>query len=234
MKITRLRALGLLVAAMFIAGHAHGDVDLRVEAWPRTEPVDVFVRVSANGDSITGLTADDFTVTLDGAPLDQFTLTLPPSQDSTQRLSIVIVMRDDRFAPSESYSALIEQLKIGDLVSIVKYWGDIESPRYGGILLLPFTEIDGGPGSDQLNEFIAARPPFDPSGSRYTLFDGLLAGLTEFATASATLPEGPKAIVTVGCCGGLPSLSEVIAAANAGSIPIFNAGILNGTHIQTS
>ena len=45
-----------------------------------------------------------------------------------------------------------------------------------------------------------------------------------FQTPAVNLPEGPRAILTTSEGGGRQSLSDVIAAANAESIPLFNAG----------
>ena len=58
----------------------------------------------------------------------------------------------------------------------------------------------------------------------------MTAALSEFETASATLPDGPKVIVTLNCCGGSQGLSDVIASANAGGIAIFNTGHADWAH----
>ncbi len=106
----------------------------------------------------------------------------------------------------------------------MKYWGDIERFRFGGVSVLPFTEIDGGPGSEQVNNFLQEQPPFNQLGYSRYLSDGLITAVSQFETVSATLPEGPKAIVTVECCADSRNLSDVIAGANAGDAAIFDIG----------
>ena len=126
--------------------------------------------------------------------------------------------------PTPSFARFVDQLSVGDLVSVVKYWGDIERFRFGGVSVLPFTEIDGGPGSEQVNNFLQEQPPFNQLGYSRYLSDGLITAVSQFETVSATLPEGPKAIVTVECCADSRNLSDVIAGANAGDAAIFDIG----------
>ena len=217
-------ALLLLLGSTLIATPGHAEVGLRVESQPIAAPIDAYVRVTAGGVPVTGLTPADFTVTLDGAPVEQFALTLPPRQDSTQKVSVVIVIREDRYYPTPGFKSLIRQLRIGAFVSVVKYWGDIEQYRFGGLSVLPFTELDDGSGTEQVNNFIRAQPAFNQLGTRHSLVDGLIAALSEFEAASATLPDGPKVIVTLDCCVGSTRLSDLVASANAGGIAIFNTG----------
>ncbi len=224
-RIRIASALLLLPGSALIAMPGHAEVGLRVESKQIAAPIDAYVRVTAGGDSVTGLTAADFAVTLDGAPVEQFTLTLPPSQDSTQKVSVVIVIKEDQYFPTPTFSRIVGQLGIGDFVSVVKYWGDVEITRFGGLSVLPFTELDDGPSTRQVKDFIRDQPAFGQSGYPRFLFDGLIAALSQFETASATLPDGPKVIVTLDCCSGRNiSLSDVIASANAGGIAIFNTG----------
>jgi hypothetical protein len=213
-------ALSLLFAGTLIALPGQAEVGLRVESHPISAPIDAYVRVTEGTEPVTGLTPADFAVTLDGAPVD-FTLTLPPNQDSSQKVSVVIVINNSEFAPTRDYSPLIAQLALGDFVSVVKYAADFDISRLGGLWVLPFTEIDDGPGLDQIQDFIQDRQQLTSTGGRF-LFEGLMEGISQMAAASATLPEGPKAIATVECCGGRVSLSQVVASANANSIPIFD------------
>ena len=60
----RRAALALLLIAG--SGAAGADVSLRVEGRPSTGPIEAFVRVTDNGNPVTGLTASDFTVKIDG------------------------------------------------------------------------------------------------------------------------------------------------------------------------
>lgn len=212
----------LLLGTTAIALPGRAEVGLRVEPHPIEAPIDAYVRVTAGGEAVTGLTANDFAVTLDGQAVENFSLTLPPNQDSAQKVSVVIVLRNNEFGPPRDFSPLVEQLDVGDFVSVVKFAADFDNPRRGGLWVLPFTEVDDGPGSDQIQSFIEEPQQLTQSGGRF-FFDGLMEGMSQIETASATLPEGPKAIVTEACCGGRGiSLSEVVARANAGSIPIFN------------
>ena len=120
-------ALLLLLGSTLIAMPGHAEVGLRVESQPIAAPIDAYVRVTAGGDPVTGLTPADFTVTLDGAPVEQFALTLPPSQDSTQKVSVVIVIEGGPVLPDASrFNRFVRQLRLGAFVSVVKYWGDFE------------------------------------------------------------------------------------------------------------
>ena len=213
-------ALLLLSGSTLIAMPGNAEVGLRVESQPIGAPIDAYVWVTEGSEPVAGLTPADFAVTLDGAPVE-FALTLPPSQDSAQKVSVVIVINNSESAPTRDFSPLLEQLAIGDFVSVVKYASDVDILRRGGLWVLPLTEIDDGPGLAQIQDFIQDRQPLKLTGARF-LFEGLIEGMSQMAAASATLPDGPKAIVTVECCGGRRSLSDVVAMANAGSVAIFN------------
>ncbi len=94
MPRSRLSALWLLLATVFVAVPAWAEVELRVEAQPISDPIQAFVTVTdANGDLVAGLTAADFAVTLDGVPvvIQPSDLTLPPSQDPNQKVSVIFV-----------------------------------------------------------------------------------------------------------------------------------------------
>lgn len=211
----------VLLGTIAIAVPAHAEVGLRVQPHPIEAPIDAFVRVTEGGEPVAGLTPADFSVTLDGAPVE-YALTLPPNQDSAQKVSVVIVMRQSQAGPEGDFSPLIDQLDVGDFVSVVKFAAVFDNPRLGGLWVLPFTEIDDGPGSAQILSFIQESHNLTAIGGRF-FFDGLMEGMSQFEMASATLPEGPKAIVTTACCGGPRfSLSEVVARANAGGVSIFN------------
>ena len=217
------RSLLALATAGFIVCTARADIELRVESRPIVQPIDAYVLVTDGESPIAGLTAGDFSITLDGTALAEFEFSLPPSQDPSQSVSIVVVAQADDYPPASVYTALIDALDVGDHVSVVKYQGDIEVFRSGGVEILPFTQVDGGAGSDALKEFLQSR--LSPSvGPPVFFYEALLAGLGEFARPSVSLPDGPEAIVAIGTGGGRNSLSEVIALANANSIPILNVG----------
>jgi hypothetical protein len=224
-RLNRIASAFLILAGNLAAAlPGHADVGLRVESRPIEAPIDAYVRVTEEDESVTGLTADDFAVTLDGQAVEEFSLTLPPSQDSAQKVSVAIVIRADAYWPSAAYVGFVDELEIGDFVSVVKYWGEPEFARIGEVWALPFTELDDGPGTEEVIAFIEDSPQPGIFGAQF-LYDGLMEALSQYEAASATLPEGPKAIVTVDCCGGRrQSLSDLIARANAGSTAIFDIG----------
>ncbi len=97
-----LPALLLLAAALF-AGPARAGVALRVEATPISDPIQAFVTVTdATGAPVGGLGASDFTVTLDGTAVRQPGFTLPPTQDPSQKVSVVFVMDYSQSVQSRS------------------------------------------------------------------------------------------------------------------------------------
>ena len=51
-----------------------------------------------------------------------------------------------------------------------------------------------------------------------------MRGLAQFRRPPATLPAGPKAILTLGGGGARPSRAHAIASANTTSIPISDVG----------
>ena len=202
---------------------ARADIDLRVESRPIVQAIEAYVLVTDGESPIAGLAAGDFSITLDGMALAEYEFSLPPSQDPSQNVSIVVVAQTARFPSASVYNALIDELDVGDYVSVVKYQGDIEMSRSGGVEILAFTQVDGGAGSDALRAFLQSSLS-QSFGRPVFFYQALLAGVGEFERPAASLPDGPKAIVTAADGGGFNSLSEVIASANANSIPIFNVG----------
>ena len=89
------------------------------------------------------MTAGVFSITLDGTALAESEFSLPPGQDPSQNVSLVLVARTSPFSSAPDYIALIDKLDVGDYVSVVKYRGDIETPRSGELEILPFTQVDG-------------------------------------------------------------------------------------------
>ena len=156
--ISRQRAcahsLIALVTAGFMVCTARADIDLRVESRPIVQAIDAYVLVTDGESPIAGLAAGDFSITLDGMELKELEFSLPPSQDPSQSVSIVVVAQADDYPPASVYTALIDALDVGDHVSVVKYQGDIEMSRSGGVEILPFTQVDGGAGSAALKEFL--------------------------------------------------------------------------------
>ncbi len=93
-KLVAKPARAVLILFIGIAP-AWADVEVRVEARPVSDPVQIFVKVTdANGDPVPGLTASDFTIREDGTTLiaADLDLTLPPSLDPNQHVSVVFAM----------------------------------------------------------------------------------------------------------------------------------------------
>jgi len=232
MSIRDVGSALLLMAAAFVAGPAQATVDLRVEARPIGDPLQAFVTVTSGTPPapVTGLTAADFTVTLDGVsvPIAQSDLTLPPSQDSNQKVSVVFamdytssVLADHRAAMEGAVSDFIDAMNIGDFAAILKFNNDS-----GAVVVQTFIEIDDGLANDlQLKAAVAADFPGDGSN----ILDATQRAVEEFA-ALPSLPAGPKAVILV--TDGIDTHStstegEVIGVANDNSIPIFTVGVGN-------
>src|SRR5262245_66292495 len=85
----------LALLAALAAGPAVGEVDLRVEGRPPTDPIQIFVRVRNGNVPVTGLDIGDFSIRIDnGQPIQLLPeyLTLPPSEDPNQHVSVVFTM----------------------------------------------------------------------------------------------------------------------------------------------
>jgi hypothetical protein len=223
-----LRSLVLVAAAVFSSGHARADIDLRVESWPNTDPIEAFVRVTDVDGPVTGLVTSDFAVTLDGTPLSSFISSLPPDQDPAQSLSIVFVI-DETFESDAIHNAVtdfINQMSVGDVAAIVRFRRDPEVNRGPLPAVQPFTPIDAGAGTSLLIDFLAT--PITPSPVPL-LFPAMMMAIDQFMTPSLLLPNGPKAIILIGngARSICPSQSDVVAHANANGIPIFTVGIGN-------
>jgi VWFA-related protein len=228
-KRSRLSARWLLLATVFAAVPAGADVELRVEAQPIADPIQAFVTVTdVNGDPVAGLTAADFTVTLDGVPvvIQPSDLTLPPAQDPDQKVSVVFAMdfstsatRLARAALQDAVIAFIDAMNDGDFAAIVKFNGEL-----GASIVQPFVAIDHGTNSAAL----AAVVMEDYPGSGTNIYDALQLSLEHFITPPNPLPPGPKAVILVS--DGLETTSvatqsSVISLANDNSIPIFTIGV---------
>lgn len=222
----------LMLAAILFANTARADVALRVEARPIADPIEAFVTVTdTNGDPVPGLTAADFTVTLDGVdvPLTDITFTLPTSQDPNQKVSVVIAMD---FSPSLQDAGLedmqnavisfINSMSPGDFAAIVKF-NDSNPDRAS--VVQPFTEIDdGGAGDSALISAVMAPYP----GSGTNILDAIDVSIDHFNSPPAPLPDGPKAVIVVTDGGENQSevtRTEVIDSANGSSIPVFTIGV---------
>jgi hypothetical protein len=210
------------------AGAARSEVDLRIEAWPRTAPIRAFARVTEGDEPAAGLARTDFEVTLDGQPIGAFELLLPAALDSVQSLSIVYVQADGR-AMEEAIPAVM-QMDAGDFAAVVR----ARYPMAGGptpeMHVLPFTPADGGAGTQALVEFLTLTMS-DRAQLRYGSMVShtwwLAAGLDQLESPGMTLPPGPKAIILQGngryvVPQSSPTQSELVARANDFGIPVFS------------
>lgn len=229
MKRTRLSAPGLLLATVLAATPAWADVDLRVEGQPISDPIQAFITVTdANGDPVPGLTAADFTVTLDGVPvvIQPSDLTLPPAQDPNQKVSVIFAMDFSSSVTNVALEALqdaviafIDAMNDGDHAAILKFNGEL-----GASIVQPFLAIDHGANSAALEAVVMEEYP----GGLTNMYDALILAIEHFVTPPSPLPAGPKAIILVTDAAENSSEateSEVIALANDNSIPIFTIGV---------
>jgi len=223
-----LPALLLLAAALF-TGSARAGVDLRVEAKPISDPIQAFVTVTdATGARVGGLGANDFTVTLDGVTIQQPGFTLPPTQDSSQKVSVVFVMDYSQSvqnvaltAMQDSVTSFINAMHPGDFAAIIKF--NRSNPDKAS-LVQPFTKIDGGAGTSALISAVMAPYP----GNGTNLLDAINLAINQFLTPPVPLPTGPKAVIAISDGGDNSSVLpepnvEHFAAEN--SIPVFTIGV---------
>jgi len=233
MRCSRFLAPWLLLAAMIAAVPAWADAKLRVEAQPITDPIQTFVTVTdAVGDPVAGLTAAEFDVTLDGAPvvIQPSDLTLPPAQDPNQKVSVVFLMDFSTSVVSSALPALqdavtafIDAMNDGDHVAILKFNGTL-----GASIVQEFVAIDHGVNSAALEAALMA----DYAGEGTNILDALQLGIEHFAAPPSPLPPGPKALILVSDGGENASVateSGVISLANDSSLPIFTIGVGNFT-----
>jgi VWFA-related protein len=217
----------LLLAAVFFAGPARAAVDLRVEAIPISAPIQAFVTVTdANGAPVGGLDASDFTVTLDGQPIQVGGFTLPPAQDANQKVSIIFAMdysSSVRDVAQEAMQSAVEDfinaMSDGDYAAVIKF-----NRTQGAQLLQGFTAIS--PASrTQLVSVVWTNFP----GDRTNLFDAITLAIDQFSAPPVPLPPGPKAVIVItdGEENGSQLSDEfsVLADATENSIPIFAVGV---------
>jgi len=235
MRISWLAIVAWLFAA-FAPGVAGAAVSLRVEARPVSDPIRAYVTVTdANGNPVSNLTAADFTVLVDGVPVSAPTLSQPPSQDPTQRVSVVFVMDYSGSvvevaldSMQQSILRFIEAMQPGDYAAIVKF--NALNPSKASVVQ-PFTEVDGGAGTSVLvSAVMAPYPDGATTGNGTNLFDGVKLAADQFSAAMATLPNGPKAIVVAS--DGEENASTVsgtsaVELANQLGVSIFTIGVGN-------
>lgn len=221
-------ALVAFTLAAITSGPVLAEVKLRVEARPVTAPINVFVTVTnGNGAPVGGLTADDFTVLVDGVPVASPTFALSPIQDADQQVSVVFAMDYSsstlpaQAAMEQSVLAFLENMAIGDFASIIKF---NESNPQRVAVLAPFTMIDKASGSTALAA--AVTTPYVGFGS--PVIDAIDVAIQQFGSAPMLPAKGPRVVVLVSDGGDNSSLnsgSQVVQLANAQGISIFSIGV---------
>ncbi len=195
MSLKHLHQLALLMVlacgGLACAVDARATVDLRIDARPMDEPIRVHVLVEEAGGPVSGLSAADFAVTLDGNPVTGFELVQPRSQGAEVRASIAIA------TGSSSYANLIRQLKVGDRAAIVKYRNrPIPEAVVQYMSVLPFTEIDGAAGTDAAIEFLEASPAYYATWSFGEVRPWpVFTALDAFDSPPSPLPEGLRVLI---------------------------------------
>jgi len=223
-----LAAMVLLVSA-FGANPALADVDLRVVARPISNPIEAFVTVTdGTGSPVSGLTAGDFTVTLDGTPISVSDFTLPPTQDPTQKVSVIFVMDYSssvqdiaRTAMETAVIEFINTMSDGDFAAIIKF-----NVTSGVSLVQEFTEIDHAAGTSAL----IAAAGLDHPGEGSPILDATNLAINHFIATLSTLPPGPKSIIVITDGeenASTVTQSGVVDNATGNSIPIFTIGVGN-------
>ena len=157
-----------LVLATALAGPARADVKVRVEARPISDPIQAFITVTNGaGVPVEGLRAADFAVTLDGNPVavNGGNLTLPPSEDANQKVSIVFTMDYSASVTSVALAAMQQavidfanSMEDGDQVAIIKF-NDTNPARAS--VVIPFTTIDHGANNAAIDAAVATDYPGD-------------------------------------------------------------------------
>jgi Ca-activated chloride channel homolog len=221
-------ALATFVMAAIVSGPVFAEVKLRVEARPITDPINVFVTVTnGGGNPVGGLTDQDFTVLVDGVEVISPTLSLSPTQDPEQQVSVVFVMdyssstTSVRPAMEEAVLTFLNSMVIGDYAAIIKF-NETNPARVA--VLQPFTRIDGLNGSAALAG--AVTTPYVGQGS--PVIDAVEVAVRQFAPPPTPLPAGPKVVILVS--DGLDSDSEfdlgkVVSDALKENISVFSIGV---------
>src|SRR5688572_11145799 len=189
-----------LVQATTISTPALAAIELRVEGRPASGPIEAYVKVTdANGDPVPLLDETDFTILIDGEPITIASgdLTLPPSLDPNQRVSVVFVMDYSASVVNQheadmqnAVKTFIDEMVDGDHAAVIKFNADS-----GASIVVPFTAIDDGGAND---DALKAGVDSDYPGNGTNMADALLVALEHLATPPSALPDGPKAVILVG------------------------------------
>ncbi len=227
-------AAALLAAVALFVSPAQAGIAVRVEAAPVSDPIQVFVTVTdGSGAPIGGLDASAFTVSVDGVVIPQAntTFTLPPTQDPSQKVSVIFAMDYSESVTSiardvmeDSVVTFINSMNPGDFAAIIKF---NDTNPLKASLVIPFTEIDGPSGAGTSALISAVMSPYPGNGTN--LLDAINLGIDHFVASSSLLPAGPKAVVVI--TDGNENASVITKEgvvednASANSIPIFLIGV---------
>ena len=223
----------VLLAAAFFAGPASAAIDLRVESRPISDPIQAYVTVTDGaGNPVGGLTAGNFTITLDGNPLtiQPSDFSLPPSANPAKNVSIVFVMDYSSSVEGSARDAMegavvnfINSMSPDDYAAIVKF--SATNPARTSVVQ-PFTRIGAAGGKDSLVN--AVMLPFPGDGTN--LYEGINVALDHFVSppVDVTLPPGPRAVVVIS--DGLDNASIntqsfVLDKASSLGIPLFTIAV---------
>lgn len=222
-----IAAFGLLAVTAF-GSAAQAAVSVRVDARPVAEPIQVFVEVTdSGGRPVGGLTAGDFTVSIDGTAVASPQFSLPPSQGNSN-VSVVFALdmsssvQNAALDPMrDAVTAFINSMAVGDYAAVVKF--NNSNPEKASVVQ-EFTRIDGGAGNSAL--VAAVNAPYPGTGSN--ILDGVALSVTQLRSPPVDLPAGPKAVVLIS--DGRDNASQttqeaVIESANQGNVPIFTIGV---------
>jgi VWFA-related protein len=210
---------------------AHADVTLRVEARPLSDPIQAFVTVLDDaGNPQGGLAAANFAITIDGQPvaIQADDLTLPPSQNPDQRVSVVLAMDYSRSVTDVAQDVMeqsaidfIGSMNNGDYAAVMKF-----NVTTGALIIHPLIEIDHG--ANSANLVAAVGSTHRDNGEGTNLLDALVVSLDHILASAGSLPAGPKAIILISDGGENESTAQendVIAQANDNSVSIFTIGV---------
>ena len=233
-RIRVASAFLLVLGSIAVALPVRAEIALRVAAGPQADEIKAFVRATDESGPLSGLGPEDFVVTLDGAPIGPFGLTLPSTEDPTQRASIVIVANHEIGQPPtqpQVYVSLIERLVPGDFAAVILL-------GRGEISWLPFRSIDGGAHSQQIVNFLETGQSgiariVETSILNFTNQSkrGLHHALAQFENSADKLPDGPKAIVN----WSIPTrdFDRIIGRASQDDVSIFTRPLLERPEFVT-
>ena len=229
-----LLAIGLFAGLLpYNATHAALNVRVVANVAPLdTTPIEAYVTVTdANGDPVTDLTADNFSILEDGAAQSSPTVTLPPSAPGSTAVTLAFVMdysSSTRGSVTEMEAAveslITNQMQADDFGAVVKFNSEVT--------MFPSTFT-----SNKTNLITAVNEPYVPTVSGSRMYDALIRAFNRINTAAGTLPEGPRAVILLSDGRDNASnntIDDVLAQieSNPTPIPVFTIGF--GNKINTA